>query len=61
MVFKRGNWIPVVRADNTKHKFKISKMHIHRIDKKEVKEINLRLKDIEDYVIKLGRMLKNKL
>src|SRR3989338_567286 len=59
MVFKYGKWDTVVRVDNTRHKSKVPSLHIHRIDKEKVEEIEMHLWDVGNYVIKLGRKLKH--
>lgn len=59
MVF-REQWETIARIDNSLHKDKISKMHLHRFDREGVKYLNLRLRDVETYIIKIGSKLKKK-
>ena len=59
MVF-RERWETIARIDNSLHKDKISKMHLHRFERKDIKYLDLMLREVETYIIKLGLKLKKK-
>lgn len=59
MVFK-DKWETIVRVDNSLHEDKISETHLHRYDKESVEKLDIKLEDIEKFVLNLGLSLKDK-
>jgi hypothetical protein len=56
MVFE-DDWKTIARIDNSLHHDKTAKMHLHRVDKEDVEDIDLPLRDVEEYIINLGKKL----
>lgn len=56
MMFE-DDWKTIARIDNSLHHDKAAKMHLHRFDKEDVEYINMPLRDVEEYIINLGKKL----
>jgi len=57
LCYNGGRWKEVIRVDNSIHG-KPGYLHVHRFNKEKTEEINIPIREIEDFVIKEGNRLK---